>query len=242
MSPRRAGTVGAARWLFTDRTGGVSAPPYDSFNLATHVGDDPDAVATNRSRLAAEVGVAPARLVLMHPTHGAGVAVVDGPVADGVADVDALVTAVPGLALVALAADCVPVLLLEPDAGVVAAVHSGWRGVAVDVVGAALYEMATLGARPDRTLAVLGPCICPRCYAVPEERRAEVAMVAPASRSSTPDGRPSVDLRAGIAERLEQAGVHVLHEESCTAEDPALFSYRRDGRTGRQAGVVLLAP
>jgi YfiH family protein len=226
--------------VFTDRAGGVSSPPYDSLNLGSHVGDDPADVARNRAALAAAIGVPESHLALMRPTHGAGVAVLDEAPVDEVDGVDALVTARPGLALVALAADCVPVLLADADAGVVAAVHSGWRGVAVDVTGAALAAMAGLGARPERTRALLGPAVCPRCYPVAPERRAAVAAVNPAAVATSADGHPALDLRAGIAARLSAAGVAATLVGGCTAEDRRLFSYRRDHVTGRQCGAVAL--
>src|SRR3954471_2777909 len=113
------------RRVVTDRRGGRSASPYDSFNLGAHVGDAPADVAANRERLARELGVAGEQLVWMSQVHGAGVAVVDRPQEAPVPDVDALVTTTPGLVLCVLVADCVPVLLSDAEAGVVAAVHAG---------------------------------------------------------------------------------------------------------------------
>lgn len=240
MTALASGRIGPARWVLTDRAGGTSRPPYDGANLASHVGDDPAAVAANRAALAAAVGVAAGHLVTMAPTHGREVAVVDAPPQGEVAGVDALVTATPGLALVALAADCVPILLVDPVAGVVAAVHSGWRGVAVDVVGAALDTMRALGTRPGSIRAVVGPAVCPACYPVDRDRWATVTAVAPAAAARTADGRPALDLRAAVRARLESAGAAVTLVGGCTAEDPTLFSYRRDPVTGRQGGAVVL--
>jgi YfiH family protein len=210
------------------------------------VGDDPAAVVANRSALAAELGVAPENVAFMHPDHGRGVAVraTGTGVEPGseVRDVDALVTDRPGVALVALAADCVPVLLADPGAAVVAAVHSGWRGVALDVVGAALDAMAGLGAKPGQVVAHLGPAICGRCYAVPAQRAAEVGQVRPEAVTRARDGQPALDLRAGIAARLREAGAEVHLVGGCTAESAASYSHRRDGLTGRQAGVIVMLP
>lgn len=240
MIPAAAGTIGpAVRWLVTDRSGGVSRPPYDGLNLGAHVGDDPVAVAANRGLVAARVGVAADRLVTMRSVHGAAVAVVDGP-GEEIDGVDALVTDRPGLALLAQGADCVPVLLADPGAGVVAAVHAGWRGVLADVVGATLASMGDLGADAGRVHAVIGPAICGRCYTVAAERREEVARVNPAAASTGSGDVPALDLRAGLEARLRAAGVSSTRAGGCTAEDPRWFSFRRDGRTGRQAGVVLL--
>ncbi|TKJ28136.1 peptidoglycan editing factor PgeF [Blastococcus sp. CCUG 61487] len=231
------------RRVLTDRRGGRSAPPYDSFNLGDHVGDDPAAVAANRARVAGELGVGEERLVWMDQVHGRGVAVVDGPQDGPLPQTDAVVTATPGLVLGVLVADCVPVLLADPVAGVVAAVHAGRKGVQGGVLPATLSAMASLGARARHVTALLGPAICGACYEVPAEMQAEVAAVSPATAVRTRRGTAGLDLRAGLAETLARAGVpEVVHDPRCTAEDPTLFSYRRDGVTGRQAGLVWLAP
>jgi polyphenol oxidase len=229
------------RRVVTDRRGGRSAPPYDSFNLGAHVGDAPADVAANRERLARELGVSGERLVWMTQVHGAGVTVVDGPRDTPVPDTDALVTTTPGLVLCVLVADCVPVLLSDPRAGVVAAVHAGREGVRLRVAQAALAAMARLGARPADVTALLGPAVCGACYEVPPAMQAEVARVAPAAAVRTRKGTTGLDLRAGLAEALGRAGVgQVVHDPRCTVEDRFLFSHRRDGVTGRQAGVVWL--
>jgi polyphenol oxidase len=229
------------RRVVTDRRGGRSAPPYDSFNLGDHVGDDPADVAANRGRVAREIGLPEERLVWMNQVHGTGVAVVDGPQAVAVPETDALVTTTPGLVLCVVAADCVPVLLADPVAGVVAAVHAGREGVRQGVVPATLAAMGRLGARPGNVTALLGPAVCGACYEVPTAMRADVARVAPAAAVRTRRGTPGLDLRAGLDQILRGAGVgDVAHDPRCTVEDRRLFSHRRDGVTGRQAGLVWL--
>jgi polyphenol oxidase len=229
------------RRVVTDRRGGRSRSPYDSFNLGDHVGDDPAAVAGNRERVARELGVPERRLVWMNQVHGAGVAVVDGPRDGAVPATDALVTATPGLALCVLVADCVPVLLADPVAGVVAAVHAGREGVRKGVVPATLSAMASLGARARHVSALLGPAVCGSCYEVPAQMQADVARVAPSAAVRTRTGTPGLDLRAGVDEILRRAGIpEVVQDPRCTVEDPHLFSHRRDGVTGRQAGIVWL--
>jgi YfiH family protein len=229
------------RRVVTDRRGGRSRSPYESFNLGDHVGDDPDDVAANRARVARELGVPPDRLVWMSQVHGTGVAVVDGPQGGPLPDTDALVTATSGLVLCVLVADCVPVLMADPVAGVVAAVHAGREGVRRGVVPAALAAMTRLGARPGNVTVLLGPAVCGACYEVPREMQADVARVAPAAAVRTRKGTPGLDLRAGLDELLRTAGVpEVVHDPRCTVEDPRLFSHRRDGVTGRQAGLVWL--
>ena len=237
-----APTAVRPRRVVTDRRGGRSASPYDSFNLGDHVGDDPADVAANRARVARELGVAEDRLVWMNQVHGAQVTVVDGPRDGAVPATDALVTATPGLVLCVLVADCVPVLLADHETGVVAAVHAGREGVRRGVVPAALSAMASLGARARHVTALLGPAVCGSCYEVPEEMQRDVASVAPAAAVRTRKGTPGLDLRAGIAEGLSRAGIpQVVLDPRCTVEDPTLFSHRREGVTGRQAGLVWLS-
>jgi hypothetical protein len=198
-------------------------------------------VAANRARVATELRVPEDRLVWMSQVHGTAVTVVDGPQAGPVPDTDALVTTTPGLVLAVLVADCVPVLLADPVAGVVAAVHAGREGLRQGVVPAALSAMSGLGARPGAMTALLGPAVCGACYEVPRAMQVEVARVAPASAVRTRKGTPGLDLRAGVAEQLRTAGVpEVVHDPRCTVEDRFLFSHRRDGVTGRQAGLVWL--
>lgn len=224
----------------TDRDGGVSEAPWASLNLADHVGDDPSAVAENRRRLAEAVGV-PA-LVAMRQVHGAEVAVVQEPPAE-VPTADALVTTATGMALVVLVADCTPVLLSDRRAGVVAAVHAGRKGLAAGVLPATLDTMSSLGARMDRVYAVVGPGICPEHYEVPAEMRAEVEAAAPGSAASTAAGRPAIDIRGGLLGQLHERGVSRLAVlPHCTAEEPRFFSHRRDGVTGRFAGVIWRTP
>ena len=122
------------RRVTTTRAGGASAPPFDTFNLGDHVGDDPVAVAANRRRLAAAIGVGDERLVWMNQVHGDRVELVDGPRDTAVDATDALVTTVPRLALAVVTADCVPVLLADARAGVIGAVHAGRVGAAKGVV------------------------------------------------------------------------------------------------------------
>lgn len=236
------------RWIVTTRAGGVSAPPYDSFNLGDHVGDEPAAVAANRERLAAELGKqlggGSADVVWMEQVHGRTVTVVDGPRSDPAPATDALVTSVPGLPVAALVADCVPVLLGDSTAGVAAVVHAGRVGARVGVLPAALAAMRELGARMGDTEALLGPSICGSCYEVPEDMRVDVGRHLPGSACRTRSGKPGLDLRAGLWQQLAAEGVgKVGVDPRCTAEDTGLFSHRGSGgRTGRLAAVAVVQP
>jgi polyphenol oxidase len=234
--------VNGAHFAFTDRWGGVSAVPYEELNLGGAVGDDPEAVRTNRELAAKSLGLEPGRVVWMNQVHGADVAVVDGPWGDRpVPAVDAVVTAQRGLALAVLTADCTPVLLADPVAGVVAAAHAGRPGMVAGVVPAAVRAMTELGAEPGRIVARTGPAVCGRCYEVPEAMRAEVAAVEPAAHAETSWGTPAVDVTAGVHAQLDRLGVHDREQSPvCTRESKDHFSYRRDRTTGRLAGYVWL--
>ena len=227
------------RRVTTTRAGGVSQPPFDTFNLGDHVGDDAAAVATNRARLADAVGVAADRLVWMNQVHGDRVEVVTGPRADSVDATDALVTAVPGLALAVVTADCVPVLLGDPLAGVIGAVHAGRVGAARGVVPRTLAAMVALGAHPPDVTVLLGPAVSGANYEVPAEMADDVEAVLPGSRTRTGAGTPGLDLRAGILRQLHGLGVTAVDvDPRCTVADTTLFSHRRGAPTGRLASVV----
>lgn len=235
--------MSGAHFAFTDRWGGVSAAPYEQLNLGGAVGDDPGAVRTNRELAAGSLGLDPAEVVWMNQVHGSAVAVVDGPwgAAAEIPSVDAVVTARPGLALAVLTADCVPVLLADPVAGVAAAAHAGRPGLVAGVVPAAVRAMAELGADPSRIVARTGPAVCGRCYEVPEGMRAEVAAVEPAAHAETSWSTPAVDVTAGVHAQLDRLGVRDReHSPVCTLESADHFSYRRDRTTGRLAGYVWL--
>ncbi|WP_137723868.1 peptidoglycan editing factor PgeF [Rhodococcus subtropicus] len=236
-------TAVRVRRVVTTRAGGVSAPPYDSFNLGDHVGDDPAAVDANRRRLADGIGLPFERLVWMEQIHSRTVTVVDGPVDGPVPATDALVTTIPGLALVTLSADCVPVLLSDDEAGVIAAVHAGRIGARIGIVPKVIAAMVEQGARPERIGAFLGPAASGRRYEVPAAMQADVETFLPGSAVRTAKGTPGLDLRAGLRRQLLAAGVSgVAEDPRCTIEDRALFSHRRGAPTGRLAAVIWMDP
>jgi polyphenol oxidase len=228
-----------SRWVVTDRLGGQSAGPYASLNLGDHVGDDPRLVAGNRSRVAAEVGVAARDLRLMSQVHGVRVAQARRDLDAIAPEADALVSTEPGLALAVLVADCVPVLLTSP--GGVGVAHAGRRGLVGGVVAATVAALGDLGVAPSTIAATVGPAICGACYEVPATMQDEVCAVVPSARSTTRQGTSGLDLRAGVVAQLRAAHVEAIEVlPECTAEHPDLFSYRRDGVTGRFAGIVWL--
>lgn len=227
------------RRVTTTRSGGVSAPPYESFNLGDHVGDAPAAVAANRNRLAAAIGLPADRVVWMNQVHGVHVEVVDAPRCEPFDDTDALVTSAPRLALAVITADCVPVLLSDARAGVIGAAHAGRIGAADGVVLRTVEGMLAAGAHAPDISVLLGPAVSGPNYEVPEEMAADVEARLPGSRTTTPNGNPALDLRAGIARQLVAAGITAIAiDPRCTVEDPALFSHRRGAPTGRLASVV----
>lgn len=239
VSHRRSVRV---RRVVTTRAGGRSGGAFARFNLSTAVGDDPVAVSANRQRLRTELGLR--RVVFLEQVHGARVAVVEAVPEAGSPDrpgCDASVTNVAGVGLAVLAADCVPVLLADPVAGVVGAAHAGRVGSVAGVVRAAVAAMVALGARPQHCEALLGPAACGDCYEVPAAMRAQVDAVLPGSATRTRTGTPGLDLRAGLRRQLAGLGVtRVDVDPRCTVQDPDLYSYRRDGRTGRLAALTWL--
>ncbi|EHB53558.1 Multi-copper polyphenol oxidoreductase, laccase [Mycolicibacterium rhodesiae JS60] len=227
------------RRVTTTRAGGVSTPPFDTFNLGDHVGDDPKAVAANRARLAAAIGLADDHVIWMNQVHSANVALVDEPRTDAVDNADALVTTTPGLALAVVTADCVPVLMADARAGVVAAVHAGRVGAADGVVLRTLETMVANGAHTHDISVLLGPAVSGANYEVPAEMAAEVEGRLPGSSTRTAKGTPGLDLRAGIARQLIDAGVRAIDADPrCTVADTNLFSHRRAAPTGRLACLV----
>lgn len=230
--------------MATGRSGGVSRVPFDSLNLATHVGDDPVAVTGNRDRVAEWAGCAPGQWAMLAAVHGAAVAQVDGP--GEICDADIAVTTGTGLAIAALGADCVTVGLACGAA--IGVVHVGWTGLVVGAVDAGVTAVRAAGGS-THVVAVLGPSICGTCYPVPRERADHVAdscgvTVARAALLTCPDGQPGIDVAAGVVTQLAERDVVVaVRDERCTAQDPQLFSHRRDGRdrpTGRQGLAMAL--
>ncbi|WP_082974019.1 peptidoglycan editing factor PgeF [Mycobacterium sp. E740] len=230
------------RRVTTTRAGGVSAPPFDTFNLGDHVGDDPAAVAANRKRLSRALGLGDDGIAWMNQVHSDRVAVVSErpkPEQPPVDETDALVTTLPRLALAVVTADCVPVLLGDARAGVVAAVHAGRVGAQNGVVARTVETMISLGARPGDISALLGPAVSGRNYEVPEAMAAEVESALPGSRTTTAKNTPGLDLRAGIHRQLTTLGVTAIDvDPRCTVDDRDLFSHRRDAPTGRLASLV----
>lgn len=176
-------------------------------------------------------------VVYMNQSHGDRVAVIDG-FSDHEANADALVTQEPNIALAVLVADCIPLLLWDQAHSCVAAVHVGRRGLVNGVASRTIEIMRLMGAEDIN--ALLGPSICGRCYEVGQDIHGEVAGIYPLSDSRTPAGSVALDLPRALVNQLSGMGVLVTPSTICTVENADFYSYRRDGVTGRQAGVIRL--
>ena len=267
--PDHALSGASCTYVISRANGGRSVGDFASGNLADHVGDDEDAVRTNRRHLASALK-AQEGLAFIAASHGADVAWVTTP--DTFADVDALVTDRNGVGLVALGADCAMIGLhghRRDGSPVLGVAHCGWKGLVEDVIGSVVAKMTNAGA--EDIGAVLGPAICGECYRVDAERHdavraavsdrvAHAALVMggqqPVHTQWSPreqkDGGFGIDIRAGSKERLIELGIAIDGEEllqgrECTYESAAWFSYRRsmtqarNGRSGRQALTVVSA-
>jgi YfiH family protein len=178
----------------------------------------------------------------MRQVHGSDVWYAGAGAAEPPGPVDAMFTDLPGRALCVLVADCAPVLVADPHARIVGVAHAGREGLAAGVVPALVSAMTAAGARPARMRAVIGPSICGACYEVPAELQGKVSAVVPAAACATSAGTSGLDIPAGVRAQLERAGVRQADADGrCTRESPGLYSYRRDGRTGRGAGLIWLA-
>src|SRR5258708_7443977 len=219
---------------FFTREGGVSEGVYAALNCGFGSRDEPGKVQENRRIAAAQLGLAPECLVSCHQVHGTATITVErpwrraeNPRADG------MVTAVPGIALGVLAADCAPVLFADPEARIIGAAHGGWRGALAGVMEATVAAMAALGARPERIRAGIGPCIGQPSYEVGPEFAATFAAADPASggffEPAPREGPFLFDLGGYIADRLVRLGLAAVERapHATAAEDPLFFSDRR---------------
>ena len=216
---------------FFTRKGGASSGVFAGLNCGPGSSDQSAVVDINRGRVAAAMGVAPAALVTVQQVHSADVVTLDAPPADR-PRADGMVTATPGLALAVLTADCQPVLLADRTAGVIGAVHAGWRGALAGVLEATVDAMVRLGADPERTVAVIGPTISQRAYEVgPELLEAFMAEDPEHGRffARGQGDRLLFDLPGFGLSRLRAVGVgRAEWTRHCTYSDPELFySYRR---------------
>jgi len=247
VSPLLAELPGVRHAFFT-RQGGVSEGLFASLNVGRGSGDDPADVAENRARAAAALGRTAAQLSTCYQIHSARPVVTDVPLGDARPQGDAVVTATLGVLCGALAADCAPVLIADPEARVVAAVHAGWRGALAGVVEAAVAAMARLGAAPGRISAAVGPCIGPASYEVGLEflaafTAADAANARFFARGAIAEKR-LFDLPGFVLSRLAAAGVTraAWTGHDTLADEARFFSNRRATHRGeRDYGRLLSA-
>ena len=243
----------SVRHAFFTRQGGVSTGLFASLNLGVGSGDDAAAVAENRRRVAGVFGVGPDALRTCYQVHSTRVVMAEADWAGERPRADAVVARRAGLVCGALAADCAPVLLVDPEAQVVAAVHAGWRGALDGVVASAVEAMVALGAKPARMVGVVGPCIAQASYEVGLEfLETFVARDAASARFFVPGvalDKRQFDLPGFVLSRLGAAGVGLsewIGRDTCAEED-LFFSNRRafrrgEGDYGRLLSTIMLEP
>jgi len=251
-SARLAALPGVRHGFFT-RQGGVSQGPYASLNVGLGSGDDPARVAENRDRAARALGGEAAALANCYQVHSARVATTGAPFGEARPEADGVVSATPGLICGALAADCAPVLICDPAAKVVAAIHAGWRGALGGVVEAGVAAMVALGAAPARMTAAIGPCIGPASYEVGLEFEATFLISDAANgRFFRPGAVPEkrlFDLPAFVLARLAAAGIAEAEwiGADTLADETLFFSNRRavhraERDYGRLLSAITLTP
>jgi YfiH family protein len=236
-------TLGPVDLAFTDRHGGVSGVLYDELNLAMDGTEERLQLGENLRRVIADfapdLADKPLHVAQMSQVHGSHVDLVEDRRSSGAPEADAMVTAQPNVALVVRVADCVPVILADPDAGVIGVAHAGRLGMTDGVVPATVSRMREVGA--ERIRGWVGPYICGRCYEVPAAMQAAVGALVPEAHATTSWGTPSLDLGAGVVAQLAREGIETVVLGACTLESAALYSYRRDGASaGRLAGLIRL--
>ena len=224
------------RAVTTTRVGGFSTAPFAGFNLANHVGDEPDAVSRNRDLLNGALAL-PAPPVWLDQTHGSDIVqLVPGKATAPIA-ADGSIAAAPGVVCAVMTADCLPLFLCNTKGTRVAAVHVGWRGLAAGIIEAAV---TAFDDSPQELLAWAGPCISIAHFEIGEEVKQQLGGLAGAYRTGTQSGKYYADLPQLAAHRLADAGVNeITYSGSCTfADEGRFFSHRRDQQTGRMASLI----
>ena len=235
---------------FFGSQGGVSEGLYASLNAGAGSQDDPGAVADNRARIAAAIGAStPAHLLSCYQHHSSDALLIRAPFIDRPKG-DAMVTKVPGLALAIMTADCVPVLLCDPEAGVIGAAHSGWKGALGGINEATIEAMESIGAQAGRITAAIGPCIGQDSYEVgPEFRDTFLAEVSYSERFFVPGkgDRLQFDIQGFVHARLVRAGLSrtdIIGHDTCALADQYFSNRRRNHQGlpdyGRNASVIML--
>lgn len=253
LEPRLFAATGLTAQGFTTRHEGVSRPPYKSLNLGTNTFDDPHKVQGNRSLLARAFGARLEKLVTVNQVHGTDLLVLDAPNPDYThflkLESDGIITNQRGVMIGVCMADCVPVLLLDPVKGAVAALHAGWKGTAGGIAGKGVEALVSLfGSDPHHILAAVGPGIGPCCYEVDKpviDAFKGQGGVSELFATAKGDGKWQLDLSQANVHQLRGTGIPAANIETAAlcvcCEHDTFFSYRRDGGdTGRQMGFIML--
>ena len=226
----------------TTRQGGVSQPPFDSFNLGGHVGDAPAAVAANRQQLRKSLSL-PGEPYWLNQIHGTTVVNLDTS-PEGVPEADASITTIEGTVCAVLTADCLPVLFCDQAGTQVAAAHAGWRGLAAGVLEATVKSFTS---PPEKIMVWMGPAIGPQAFEVGDEVRQAFCNHDPAAAEAFTATKPESNEKKWLADvyqlaqqRLAAVGVKNIYGGGrCTfTEADEFYSFRRDGKTGRMASLV----
>lgn len=218
-------------YQFTNIHGGVSKGNYESLNLALHVKDNPLHVAKNRSLTCKEFNIK--NISFMNQVHECDVKVINN--ADKIPTCDGIITNQKNLALAVLSADCIPLLLYDSKTKAIGAIHAGRAGVFGNIAQNAINKMATeFGTNALHVKAFIGPCIHQCCYElstnVLQEAKEKFALHVKQNR---------LDIKSILITQLQNLGVHVKDNSKCTCCNKEYFSYRRDGLTGRIAGIIM---
>lgn len=251
VSSQRLSETENIRHGFFTRRGGVSAGIYNALNCGAGSADDPALVAENRTRVLTTIGGR--NLVTLYQIHSPTIVTVTAPWSrEGAPRADGMVTRLGGVALGILTADCAPVLLADPENRVIGAAHAGWKGALGGICRNVVDAMCAIGARREKIVAAVGPCIAQASYEVgPELRAAFLARDPGFAGYFQPSPRPDhylFDLEGFVVNQLGAAGINMpdpLHRDTYGEAD-LFFSYRRtthagEGDYGRQISAIMLA-
>lgn len=229
--------MGVKHGFFT-RLGGVSQRPYDSLNVKFDIDDVADNVELNRQKVFSILGVKQIRFAPL--VHGSNISIVTNDSADTIEGVDGLIATQAGLAIALSVADCLPIII--SDGEILSVVHAGWRGTVKKITSKAIARMVLLGLKPEKTTAVLGPCICHKHFEVRND--AAKQLKAASGEGDLPTGETyHADLVAINRQQLEDAGISTIESlDICSYESDEFYSYRADnGKTGRNMAIALLS-
>ncbi|SFO99100.1 peptidoglycan editing factor PgeF [Hydrogenimonas thermophila] len=224
------------KYCFTNRHGGVSTPPYDSLNLAFHVGDNQENVIQNRKILQNKFNLQ--NIVWMDQVHSDNVQTVSSPQTKPLSACDAIITNQPNIALAVMVADCIPILMFDPKRNIIAAIHAGRNGTFLQIAPKTVKVMQKeFGSVPTDIQVIMGPSIHSCCYEIGDD----LASIVEKNFSKNYLNGRMLDLQKLNCDQLIEAQInknHIKISKICTCCNSDYFSYRKEGTTGRFAGVI----